>query len=72
MTYILEVYTSEDGDSDPRPFKTLAGATSAGCRALKAYGYLRADRWIGEQSSRGKHVVAEWKDRGRVLGIVWV
>jgi hypothetical protein len=77
MTYVLEVFTTEEGDSDPKSYKTLGGATSAGIRALekqyrrKFYGYQAADRQIGEQGWRGKHVVAEWKDRGRVLAIVW-
>lgn len=76
MTYVLDVWDREGNDYTSRSFKTLAGATSAGIRELgkvwgrQFYGYLRADRFEGEYPGR-RHVVAEWKDRGRVLARVW-
>jgi hypothetical protein len=76
MTYILQVYNMAGDDYETKQFKTLRGATAAGCRELKAlhgrefHGYLHADRFEGESPYR-RHVVAEWKDRGRVLALVW-
>jgi hypothetical protein len=61
-TFIFEEFATEH----EKKFRTLAGATSYGSRRLKAYGYLAANRKDG-----GKHIVAEWKDRGVVRAIVW-
>lgn len=76
MTYVLDVWDAAGEDYTSRSFKTLAGATSAGVRALEKihgrrfYGYLRADRREGS-GPWPRHVVAEWKDGGRVLARVW-
>jgi hypothetical protein len=70
------VWDAAGEDYTTRSFKTLAGATSAGIRALERvhkrqfYGYLRADRFEGEFPAR-HHIVAEWKDHSRILGRVW-
>ena len=74
MTFVLDVFDSE-GDSTSRSFKTLAGAVQAGIRALekqgfRPYGYQAPNRYEGEGQSR-RHIVAEWKDRGRQLARVW-
>jgi hypothetical protein len=78
MTYVLEVYTRDGDDSVTRSFKTERGAIAAGGLALERlwkrrfYGYLRADRWEGPwDRPRDRHVVAEWRDGGRLLAKVW-
>lgn len=70
MTFILEAFTEAEGWSTvDKPFKTLRGATTAGCVRLKAYGYLHADHFEGYGR---RHIVAEWKnDRGVVVQRVW-
>jgi hypothetical protein len=85
MTYILEVnvFDAEGNvdDSTTRSFKTLAGATNAGIKALSKmhkrafYGYQAASRFEGD-SRWPRHVVAEWFDtrNGKrvLLAKVWV
>lgn len=68
----IRVGTPEE-DVFRREFKTLGGATSFGCRRLKQYGYLAADRREGpaDRPFMCKHVVAQWKENGRVIAIVW-
>ena len=70
MTFILERYSEAEGWETVRTFKTLRGATTAGCVILKSYGYLRADRYEGEGFGR-RHIVAEWKDKHVVVMRVW-
>jgi len=82
VTYVLEVYEYDrvldrlTGDSRTRSFKSERGAIAAGFRELRKahrrefYGYQAANRYEGESPYR-RHVVAEWKDRGRLLAKVW-
>lgn len=70
MTFIFEDCREGDTEGETRTFKTLRGATSHGAKLLNAYGYLAANRYEGD-TRFPRHVVAEWKNNGKILGKVW-
>lgn len=76
VTHILWVWNKEGDDYKSYSFLTKNGAINAGIRHLermwkrKFYGYLSANRFEGSTHPR-RHIVAEWKDGGRVLAVVW-
>jgi len=69
MTYYLEIKTA-DGDTITKPYRTLSGATNAGCRKFKVPGYQAVNRTEGSYPCV-LHVVAEWKRDGAWIGRVW-
>ncbi len=69
MEYVFEDTREGDTCGETRTFKTQRGATSYGCKLFRTSGYFAANRFEGERYR--KHVVAEWKDRGEVIGKVW-
>ena len=55
-----------------KPFKTLRGATSFGCKRLKVPGYQACNQWLGSGTLvwQKTHIVAEWKSNGRQIARV--